>query len=54
MKVRKFIASVWLDAVSLIVISIVFVVPFIFIFLTASETRRKRPSFSSVGRASFS
>ena len=37
MKVRKFIASVWLDAVSLIVIGIVFVVPFIFIFLTACQ-----------------
>src|SRR5690349_23184988 len=37
MKVRKFFASVWLDAVSLIIISIVFIVPFIFIFLTASK-----------------
>ena len=37
MKVRKFIASVWLDAISLIIISIVFVVPFIFIVLTAAN-----------------
>jgi raffinose/stachyose/melibiose transport system permease protein len=45
MKVRKFFASVWLDAVSLIVISIAFVVPFIFIFLTASKTRPEAALF---------
>ena len=45
MKVRKFIASVWLDAVSLIIISIVYVVPFIFIFLTASKTRPEAALF---------
>jgi raffinose/stachyose/melibiose transport system permease protein len=45
MKVRKFIASIWLDAVSLIIISIVFVVPFIFIFLTASKTRPEAALF---------
>ena len=45
MKVRKFIASVWLDAVSLIIISIVFVVPFIFIILTASKTRPEAALF---------
>jgi len=37
--VRKFISKVWLDAVSLVVIGIVFVVPFVFIFLTAAKTR---------------
>jgi len=45
MRVRKFIASVWLDAVSLMIISIVFVVPFIFIFLTASKTRPEAALF---------
>ncbi len=45
MKVRKFIASVWLDAVSFIIISIVFIVPFIFIFLTASKTRPEAALF---------
>jgi len=43
--IRKFIASVWLDAVSLIIISIVYVVPFIFIFLTASKTRPEAALF---------
>jgi raffinose/stachyose/melibiose transport system permease protein len=45
MKVRKFIASVWLDVVSLIIISIVFIVPFIFIFLTASKARPEAALF---------
>ncbi len=43
--IRKFIASVWLDAVSLIIISIVFIVPFIFIFLTAAKTRAEAALF---------
>lgn len=34
---RKVFASLWLDAVALIILGIVFVVPFIFIFLTASK-----------------
>lgn len=38
MTIRKFIAGVWLDAVSLIVAGIIFVVPFIFILLTAAKT----------------
>ena len=45
MKVRKFIVSIWLDAVSLIIIGIVYVVPFIFIFLTASKTRPEAALF---------
>jgi raffinose/stachyose/melibiose transport system permease protein len=45
MKARRFIASVWLDVVSLIIISIVFVVPFIFIFLTASKTQPEAALF---------
>jgi len=45
MKVRKFIAIIWLDSVSLIIISIVFVVPFIFILLTASKTRPEAALF---------
>ncbi len=38
MTVRKFIASVWIDIVAFIIIGIVFVVPFIFILLTAAKT----------------
>jgi raffinose/stachyose/melibiose transport system permease protein len=45
MKVRKFIASIWLDAVSLLIIGVVYVVPFIFIFLTASKTRPEAALF---------
>ena len=45
MKLRKFLANTWLDAVALIVIGIVFVVPFIFIFLTAAKTRPEAALF---------
>jgi raffinose/stachyose/melibiose transport system permease protein len=45
MKLRKFLASVWLDAAALIVIGIVFVIPFIFIFLTAAKTRQEAALF---------
>jgi raffinose/stachyose/melibiose transport system permease protein len=38
MTIRKFIASTWIDITALIVISIIFVVPFIFILLTAAKT----------------
>jgi raffinose/stachyose/melibiose transport system permease protein len=36
--IRKFVASIWIDVVALIIIGIVFVVPFLFIFLTAAKT----------------
>lgn len=45
MKLRKMIASVWVDALSLIVIGVVFVVPFVFIFLTAAKTRQEAALF---------
>jgi raffinose/stachyose/melibiose transport system permease protein len=38
MRLRKFVASIWADVTSLIVIGIVFVVPFVFILLTAAKT----------------
>jgi raffinose/stachyose/melibiose transport system permease protein len=45
MKVRKFVASVWIDIVSLVIIGVVFIVPFIFILLTASKTRQEAGLF---------
>jgi len=45
MKVWKIIKGIWVDAVSLIVIGIVFVVPFIFIILTAAKTRPEAALF---------
>jgi raffinose/stachyose/melibiose transport system permease protein len=36
--IRKVISSTWLDVTSLIVIGIIFVVPFIFIFMMAAKT----------------
>jgi len=45
MKARNFIASVLLDIAALVVIGIVFVVPFVFIFLTAAKTRAEAALF---------
>jgi raffinose/stachyose/melibiose transport system permease protein len=45
MKLRKFVASIWIDVIALIVIGIVFVVPFVFIFLTAAKPRGEAALF---------
>jgi raffinose/stachyose/melibiose transport system permease protein len=45
MRLRKFIANTWLDAVALVVLGIVFVVPFLFIFLTAAKPRPEAALF---------
>src|SRR5687767_10177238 len=45
MKARKFLASIWVDALSLVVIGIIFVVPFAFIFLTAAKTSAEAALF---------
>ena len=45
MKVQKFIKSVLIDLAVLVIISIVFVVPFVFILLTAAKTRQEAALF---------
>jgi raffinose/stachyose/melibiose transport system permease protein len=45
MSVRKFISRAWKDVLALIVVGIVFVVPFVFILLTASKTRQEASLF---------
>ena len=45
MRLRKFIARTWIDAVALVVFTIVFVVPFVFIFLTAAKPRAEAALF---------
>jgi raffinose/stachyose/melibiose transport system permease protein len=45
MKVRKFIASSWIDAAALVILGVVFVVPFVFILLTAAKTRQEASLF---------
>jgi len=45
MRLRKFVARTWLDAVALVVIGIIFVVPFLFIFLTAAKPRAEAALF---------
>lgn len=53
MKLRKFLANAWLDAVTLVVIGIVFVIPFIFIFLTAAKTRQEAALFQFTWPSQF-
>ncbi len=45
MKVRKFLASIWVDVTALIVIGIIFIVPFVFILLTAAKPRAEASLF---------
>jgi raffinose/stachyose/melibiose transport system permease protein len=45
MKARKFLAGIWVDVLALIVFGIVFVVPFVFIFLTAAKARGEAALF---------
>ncbi len=45
MKIGKFIKRIWIDVLALIVIGIIFVVPFIFIILTASKPRQEAALF---------
>ena len=45
MRVRKFMARVWLDFATLVILGIVFVVPFVFIFLTAAKSRPEAALF---------
>lgn len=53
MKIRKFVASIWIDVVALIIIGIVFVVPFIFIFLTAAKTPAEASLFQFTWPSQF-
>ncbi len=53
MKARKFISSIWVDVLSLNVALIVFVVPFIFIFLTAAKTRGEAALFQFTWPSQF-
>jgi len=53
MTVRKFIVNVWADIAALIVIGIIFVVPFVFIFLTAAKTRQEAALFQFSAPSQF-
>ncbi len=53
MRIWKFIKSAWVDAVALIIIGIVFVVPFVFIVLTAAKTRQEAALFGFTWPSQF-
>jgi raffinose/stachyose/melibiose transport system permease protein len=52
-RVRKFVASVWLDAVALVTLGIFFIVPFAFIFVTAAKTRQEAALFGFTWPSQF-
>lgn len=45
MRLRRFLKDAWLDAVALLVVIVVFVVPFVFIVLTAAKNRQEASTF---------
>ena len=45
MSARKLFKTIWLDAVVLVVVGVLFIVPFIFIILTASKTSQESSLF---------
>jgi len=45
MRLRKFVARTWIDAVALVVIGVVFVIPFVFVFLIAAKPRAEAALF---------
>jgi raffinose/stachyose/melibiose transport system permease protein len=46
MTLRRFFKAVWLDAITLVVVAVLFVVPFAFILLTASKTSQEASLFN--------
>jgi raffinose/stachyose/melibiose transport system permease protein len=53
MSLRKFVGKVWLDAVTLLVVSVLFIVPFVFIFLTAAKTSQEASLFGFTWPSQF-
>ena len=45
MKIWKFIKGYWMDAIAMVIFGIIFVVPFIFILLTAAKTSQEAAAF---------
>lgn len=52
-RARRILAYIWIDAVALVAIGIVFVVPFVFIFLTAAKTRQEAALFGFTWPSQF-
>lgn len=45
MSVRKFVRTIWVDVLAFLVLGVVFVIPFVFIVLTAAKTRQEAALF---------
>lgn len=46
MTIRKFFSNIWFDAITLVVVVILFVVPFLFLILTAAKTSQEAALFN--------
>ena len=53
MRARNFIADIWIDVVALIVLGVIFVVPFVFIFLTAAKASGEAALFQFTWPSQF-
>lgn len=53
MSLRKFVAAAWIDVVALVVVAIVFIVPFLFILLTAAKTSPEAALFQFTWPSQF-
>ena len=53
MTLRKFVAATWIDALALVVVAFVFVVPFLFIVLTAAKTSPEAALFQFTWPSQF-
>src|SRR6266446_895487 len=53
LRIQKFIAHVWVDIAALVIIGIVFVVPFVFILLTAAKPRPEAALFEFTWPSNF-
>lgn len=53
MSARKVFKNVWLDAITLVVVAVIFVIPFVFIFLTAAKTSQEASLFGFTWPSQF-
>jgi raffinose/stachyose/melibiose transport system permease protein len=53
MTIRKFFRNIWVDAITLVVVIILFIVPFLFLILTAAKTSKEAALFGFTWPSEF-
>ncbi len=53
MTIRKFFRNIWVDTITLVVVVILFIVPFLFLILTASKTSKEAALFGFTWPSQF-